>query len=45
VAQARIPQKWGPVLRLEYAQIFMGAFSCGKPVSTLPENALDYAAL
>jgi hypothetical protein len=45
VAQARIPQKWGPVLRLEYAQIFMGAFSYGKPVSTLPENALDQPAL
>src|ERR1700687_343496 len=36
---ARIPQKWIPVLRTEYAQVKNGAFSCGKPDSTLPENA------
>ena len=38
-APARIPQKWTPVLRSEYAQFLTRAFSYGKPDSTLPENA------
>jgi hypothetical protein len=45
VAHARIPQKVGIGFAIEYTLIFMGAFSCGKPVSTLPENALNQAAL
>jgi hypothetical protein len=38
VALARVQQKWIPVLRSEHA-LWNSAFSNGKPVNTLPENA------
>jgi hypothetical protein len=41
-SRARIPQKRVPVLRPEYAPFQKGAFSYGKPVPTLSENAPAY---
>jgi hypothetical protein len=42
-ASARIPQKWPAGFAIRIRAILAGAFSCGKPASTLPEKA-PYAA-